>query len=94
MPRDARDLISGLKQKGFVQSEGDHHFFRLHIDGKKQIISTKVSHGEREIGDPLLGKMARQIGLSRRDFLQLVDCPLTFDRYVELLRESNRLDLD
>lgn len=94
MPRDAIDIIRGLNQKGFFQAEGDHHFFRLYIEGKKQIIRTKVSHGVREIGDNLLGTMARQIGLSRRDFLQLIDCPLSLDRYVEILRESGKLDLD
>ncbi len=94
MPRDARDIIRGLTQKGFVQAQGDHHFFRLYIDGKKQTILTKVSHGEREIGDNLLGKMARQVGLTRRSFLDLVDCPLTLDRYIQLLRDAGQLPLD
>jgi hypothetical protein len=32
--------------------------------------------------------MARQVRLSRRDFLNLVDCPLTLDEYLKLLRPA------
>jgi hypothetical protein len=41
--------------------------------------------GGVDIGDNLIGKMARQIGLSRSDFLRLVDCPMIreeFDREI------------
>jgi hypothetical protein len=41
--------------------------------------------GGVDIGDNLIGKMARQVGLSRPDFLKLVDCPMSreeFDRAI------------
>ena len=66
MPRPAREVASALLAKGFLKKENDHSFFTLWVDGKKTIIHTKISHGEKEIGDSLLGTMARQLGLTRR----------------------------
>lgn len=91
MPKDARDVASGLRQKGFLPREGDHTFYHLYVDGKKTPIYTKISHNEREIGDRLIGMMARQVGLSKRDFLDLIDCPLTADDYLKLLRAAKKI---
>lgn len=69
MPRDRRDVERGLLAKGFVQTGGDHHFFTYHTLGDlKTPVFTKTSHGAREIDDGLLGRMARQCRLTRREF--------------------------
>jgi len=91
MPRDAKEIGAGLQKKGFVPRDNDHTFYHLIVNGKKTVISTKISHGEKEIGDKLLGMMARQVRLSRRDFLNLVDCPLTLDEYLKLLRQAGHI---
>lgn len=88
MPKPAKDVATGLVNKGFRLRQNDHAFYHLYVDGKKTIISTKISHGEKEIGDKLLGLMARQVRLPRSLFDDLVECPLTFDQYVALLRKS------
>ena len=51
MPRPAKSVAAGLRQKGFQPRENDHTFYHLYVSGKKTIISTKISHGEKEIGD-------------------------------------------
>jgi hypothetical protein len=61
------------------------------VDGKKTPIYTKISHGEREIRDKLLGVMARQLRLTRLQFLELIDCKLTEPEYVQLLRGASVL---
>ncbi len=91
MARDARDVTVGLERKGFRRKENDHTFLHLWIAGKKTPVYTKVSHGEQEIGDKLLAMMARQTCLVRRDFLNLVDCPLKFDEYVASLRKDGHI---
>ena len=91
MPRDARNVAAGLLGKGFVVREGDHHFYSLVVGGKKTGIFTKVSHGEKEIHDVLLGQMAKQARLVKKDFLDLVDCPLSADEYLKKLREGGHL---
>lgn len=88
MPRPARDVMAGLEKKGFSKRENDHTFFHLWVDGKKTKVFTKVSHGEKELSDNLLGMMARQLNLNKKQFLDLVDCTLSLDAYVKSLRTA------
>jgi hypothetical protein len=91
MPKDAKAIHSGLMKKGFRPRENDHTFYHLFVNEKKTVIFTKVSHGEKEVGDKLLGMMARQVRLTKRDFLNLVDCPLKMDEYLILLRQAGHI---
>ena len=91
MPRDARTVAKSLKGKGFRDRHNDHTFFHLWVDDKKTPIFTKISHGEKEIGNPLLSTMARQLRLSSRQFDSLLDCPLSQEEYVEILRENGHI---
>lgn len=86
--RKQREVEAALVKKGFRQKEGDHSFFTYHraSDEKKTAVFTKTSHGESEIGAPLLGIMARQCRLSKGEFLDLVDCPLAQVEYEAKLR--------
>jgi hypothetical protein len=81
-------VTSSLKRKGFEQSDGDHAFFTYYraSDQKKTAVFTKVSHGEVEVDDYLLGKMAQQCKLTKADFLALVDCPLDRAAYEARLK--------
>jgi hypothetical protein len=76
MPRKQRDIERGLVNKGFQRTESHHHFFVYHsCDGKKTAVKTKTSHGTREVSSYILQQMARQLYLSKIDFLNLIDCP-------------------
>ncbi len=91
MPKPAREVMASLKQKGFRKKENDHSFFHLWVAEKKTTIYTKVSHGEKEIHDRLLGMMARQLKLSSKQFRDLVECPFTADQLVEHLRNGGHI---
>jgi hypothetical protein len=91
MPKPAREVAAALQAKGFRKTENDHSFFTLWVDGKKTVIHTKISHGEKELGNRLLSLMARQLGVTRSQFLLFVNCDLTQDGYVRHLREAGRL---
>jgi predicted RNA binding protein YcfA (HicA-like mRNA interferase family) len=91
MPRKAKDVSANLVRKGFRRHEGDHAFFRLYVGGKKTRVSTKISHGEKDIPDGLLAHMARDTRLNRAEFLELVDCPMTEESYLNLLRSRGHL---
>lgn len=57
MPRKKSKVESGLKGKGFEQTEGDHHWFTyVTVDGKKTTVRTKTSHTPKmkDIPDNLL----------------------------------------
>lgn len=91
MPRRARDVSSALERKGFKRRESKDAYFELWVDGKKTPIFTKMSQGEREIHDGLLGAMARQLRLRKTQFDDLVECPLSMEDYVGILQEDGHI---
>ena len=86
--RDREAIERGLLKKGFAKKDGgDHHrYIFLSHDGKKTSIHTKMSRGTRHrlVSTPLITLMARQCRLSTREFLALVDCPMTETAYREI----------
>lgn len=93
MPKPKRDVESGLRRKGFQQISGDHNYFAYRsAAGLKTRVFTKTSHGsKKDISDHLLSEMAKQCGLEKRQFLQLVDCPLDQEEYEAILRSKSLL---
>ena len=92
MPYDARKVAASLQRKGFSPRQNDHTFFQLIIDGKDAGIFTKISHGEREIRTPLAKKMQHQMKLpSSSDFRDFVDCPMSADDYLQILRRAGHV---
>lgn len=89
--RAKRDVEAALKKKGFQQDDGDHHwFFYWTSDGKKTTVRTKTSHGStKDLGDGLSKEMARQVRVSKVQFLEPVDCPMTRDQYQQLLQDGD-----
>lgn len=81
----AREVSSSLKKKGFIQSESDHTYFVLYVNNKKTSIRTKMSHGKDEVDDYLLNMMSLQVKLEKREFIDLVNCPLSAQDYLKLL---------
>jgi predicted RNA binding protein YcfA (HicA-like mRNA interferase family) len=92
MPMKAREVIGGLEKKGFERRDGKDIFLHLKVNGLKTAVFTKVSQAEKEIHDGLLAAMARQLRLSRRQFDDLVRCPLDAPEYLQLLRDGNHID--
>jgi hypothetical protein len=95
MVRKQSDVEKSLQRKGFVRSNGDHHFFHYYTTtGRKTRIFTKTSYGNREIGNSLLSMMSKQCGLSRADFDLLIDCPLDREAYELKLINQGRIRLN
>lgn len=88
---NSRKVESSLLKKGFVQEPGDHKFFYLYVDGKRTGIRTKTSHCGQEINDYLIRQMSRQVQLDKSDFLDLVNCPLSKEKYVQILKEKKSI---
>jgi uncharacterized protein YtpQ (UPF0354 family) len=95
MPKERTHVVSGLKDKGFrlEQDKRDHDFLFFEHVGVTQAIYTKVSRGtsHRTIDDQLLGKMSRQLKLTRKQFNDLVDCPMSQVEYEDHLRQGGYL---
>jgi len=85
-------LRNALLAKGFQQDKTHHAMFWLVVGGKKRAIRTRLSHGAREYGDALLGLMARQMRLRRRELEDFIRCPMDGAGYVELLIEHGEME--
>lgn len=83
-----RDILTGLRKKGFCQSESDHSHLILYVDDKKTEIRTKVSHGASEINDSLINIMSIQLKLEKKEFADLVYCPMSFSDYLKSLSQK------
>ena len=89
---NVREVARALKRKGFEPDHGDHEYLRLVVDGRKTPIRTHVSHGKGfDVGPNLLAQMARQARLSNSEFRDLVDCPLSHEEYVRILKRDGWL---
>ncbi len=76
------EVEAALRRKGFRRVGTHHRYFVYHTrSGLKSRIRTRTSHGGRELNAPLLAQMAKQCGVSRNEFLDLVDCPLDQKTY-------------
>lgn len=89
------NVIAALTKKGFAQSKSkkDHIYFHLIFEGKEYPIRTKVSHGSAhsEIGEVLIGQMAKQMMLSRQQFLDFVKCQISKEAYIQILKENGEI---
>ena len=91
---DRRKVERALKKKGFILKEDrDHRFYFLEYLGKKTAIFTKVSTGSKykNIGSNLVSSMARQLYLSKKEFVDLVECSISGSDYTEILIKAKRL---
>jgi hypothetical protein len=83
----ARQVEKALVAKlGFEEREGHHRIFRLYLDGRL-VARTFFSLGQRDLTEFLIGQMARQMRLSRQEYLSAVECPLDRESYYALVRQ-------
>ena len=83
--RSRRDIDAALCKKGFDKSlKGKHIFYTLSDSDE---IKTMMSHGAMSatLGAELISRMARQLHLTKNQFLDLIDCILDEDGYREIL---------
>ena len=83
--RSKRDIDAALCKKGFDKSlKGKHIFYTLSDSDE---IKTMVSHGAMSatLNVDLISRMSRQLHLTKKQFLELVDCTLDEDGYREIL---------
>ena len=90
--RSAREIASALSKKGFfIEKDGDHiRFYHLNTSGDESGIKTKISHGAlgATISAKMISLMAHQLRLTKKEFLELIDCTINEEKYRELLVEK------
>jgi len=89
MPIKVTKIIKNLTKKGFESRENDHlYLVYYNMAGKKTIVNTKISHGEKEVGDNLAAIMARQLKLTRIEFNDFVECDIDRNGYEMILKNK------
>lgn len=82
------DIGPGLARKGFCRSHTDHRYFILIINGKKEA-ATFLSHGKnQDIGAPLLNAMAKELGITTSEFVDLVKSPLSTEKFLAAKKDK------
>ena len=89
--RSAKLILRSLQKKGFVVRTGHHFMLALHVDGLYKGINTYISHGRKDYGDSLLASMSKQLHLSKQELLSFIDCQMSGDDYLNLMRERGQL---
>ena len=83
-----KKIEKSLKKKGFKLASGDHRYFVFCVDDKS--IRTKISHGsKKDIDNYLISKMSQQTYLLKKEFIDLINCPLSIKKYREILKLKN-----
>lgn len=73
-----------------VRSTG-HNYGWLIVNGKK-ILRVHYSHGKGDIPDKITNKIRGQLKLSLKDFKDLVDCPLGYGDYINILKQKGLIE--
>ena len=60
-----------------------HLTYRVFDDDGTFLGETYISHGEIEIGDPLLGQMARELSITLRLWKDIIRCPQGRAEYLQ-----------
>jgi hypothetical protein len=78
--RKGRDIDAALRSKGFRRDRTGDHIYYFFGDSN---ISTKISHGMlgSSLDAGLISKMARQLHLTKDQFLELIDCTLDEEEF-------------
>lgn len=86
--RKGRDIDAALCKKGFRRETSGKHIQYFLIGFSE--IRTMMSHGDMgtTIGSALLSRMARQLRLTKPQFLDLIDCTLDEAGYRGILEAA------
>ena len=90
---DPQKTYKNLKKKGFVDSTNksvDHKHLDFFYKGKF-VLHTKLSHNKKDLEDYLIKQMSNQCKLSKSEFMDLANCPLSEEEFVKILENKELL---
>lgn len=90
---DPDKTYKNLKKKGFIDSKtksNDHKRLEFFYE-KKLVLSTKLSHNKKDLGNYLIHQMSFQCHLEKNDFIDLAKCPLSKEEFIQILEQKGVL---
>jgi len=85
---DVRKIFGKL---GLSARSTKHRYGWFTFEGRK-ILRVHFSHGKGDIPEKVTDKIRSQLKLSQNDFRSLLDCPLSLDDYVAILKNKGIID--
>jgi hypothetical protein len=89
--RKGREIASALLKKGWRRErDGNHTWYTFLIrDGAEFSVHTLMSHNisGKTVSRSLMARMAKQLHLTNRQFLNFIDCRLSEEDYRKLLSD-------
>jgi len=89
-----KDIKSALLKKGFRSDNRHHEYFWLYVGERKTGVMTRLSYGLSDYGEDLLAKVKQQLGVTKKQLHDLVECPLKHEAYVAHLVATGRIKPD
>lgn len=86
--REIEKIFRKLNLK--VRSTG-HNYGWLIVNNKK-ILRVHYSHGKGDVPPVIVNKIRGQLKLSQKDFVELINCPLTYEDYINILKQKGILE--
>jgi hypothetical protein len=82
---EGRQADAAFRRKGFIRDISGDHFWYLfpNQNGLGILTQTKISHGMMgsTLSASLINKMARQLHLTKNQFLDFIDCRMSEKEY-------------
>ena len=94
MTKKVREIEAALSKKGFRQDATHHLYWHFFLDGKKTTVNTFFSHGATEIYGGRINQQARQLNLSKKQFLEFIECRLDEAAYQKILLDGGHIERD
>jgi predicted RNA binding protein YcfA (HicA-like mRNA interferase family) len=93
---DAKKTYKNLKSKGFedANNKSDDHKYLNFVHNDKIILHTKISHGSKDLNDFLIKQMSSQCKLSKEQFKDLANCPLSENEFIQILKDNEIIEED
>jgi hypothetical protein len=81
-----------LSEKGFTPKNGPKHIiYKYYFKGKKTRVYTFMSRPPGMLNDNLIGIMAKQTKLEKKEFIELVECTLKKEDLLQIYLTHKKL---
>jgi len=68
-----------------------HRYGWFIFEGKK-VLRVHYSHGKGDVPGRVTDKIRSQLKLTRKDFRELIECPMSFEDYIAVLKRKGYIE--
>jgi hypothetical protein len=84
--------IAKIFKKLKLQVRSTKHRYGWFMFNDRKILRVHYSHGKGTLPGRVSDKVRSQLKLNQEDFRNLIDCPLTLENYVAILKRKRHIE--